>query len=864
MNSIELTFDNPWLLLVAIPAVAVVLFPFFLLPPHRRKSIKRLVPLVLHIVLVLILTLMMAGFHIIRSHGDQAVILLVDMSQSTKSVQKNIRGHANALLDKIDEDIPVGVVVFGGTSENTLAFTTGKRNLMVAEVDAGATDLAGAMEYAATLAPADKSLRMILLTDGKQTDGDADSMAYKLASRGVRLDAVYYDTTELPGNEMQIASFTGPRGVYKGKKAVFLADIKSNYDGNATLCLYDGNVEVWKKDCEMKKGSNLHEIEIVCDGVGAHSYRLELSPKKDTYSQNNEAICCLSVAGEPSVLIIADNMADAISVRQMLIESNDVSCTLSMQAPTDIVQLCKYDGVILSNVQYYNLPRNYDRILESYVADYGRGLLAVGGRNSFMFGNMQNTRIENLLPVEMVLEEDIEGKSVALMLVLDCSGSMEGENIRVAKQGAIKCMDVMSSNDYVGLVSFDSKAQLAAALMKATDENKAVVSRAVSELRVGSGTYYCEALTLAYEELSKSNADVKHILFLSDGQPSDSGYYDIVLKANEEGITVSTIGLGFSSAVLDRIATHGKGRYYTVSSEEKLPDVMLSETEHARANPLIVRDTKPVIQKDSELTDFMSGGQLPNLGGYLGTTLKTKATAYITSPEGHPLYAAWNYGFGKVSCFTSDLHGEWSASWHQSNISKKLVSNMISSTVSGQHCTTTLNVALLGGGTKGKLTVTTAATALDNVVSIVVGKGQGEKTYGLWQSYPGMFETEIALDKAGTIDFTVVETTIDGRMVDSFEGQLAVPYSKEYDAFASSGRGLLAAMCAHSEGEIFNDLGALAKVRMPRIRTMYDPVTVLAWLAALILLADIAVRKIRWKDIKALVDQIRYRLQKKY
>ena len=481
----------------------------------------------------------------------------------------------------------------------------------------------------------------------------------------------------------------------------------------------------------MQKGSNPYEIEVVCEGVGAHSYRLELSPKKDTYKQNNEAISCLAVAGEPSVLIIADYMEDAIAVKQMLIDNNDVSCTLSIQAPTDIVQLCKYDGVVLANVQYYNLPRNYDRILESYVSDYGRGLLAVGGRDSFMFGNMQNTRIENLVPVEMVLEEDVEGKSVALMLVLDCSGSMQGEYIRVAKQGAIKCLDAMSSNDYVGVVSFESKANLASPLLKATDENKAITSRAISELRLGSGTYYCDALKLACEELRKSTADIKHILFLSDGQPSDSGYYDIVIEGNEAGITISTIGLGFSSGVLSNMATHGKGRYYTVSSEENLPDVMLSETEHARTNPLIVRDTKPMIQKESELTDFMAGTQLPHLGGYLGTTLKTKATAYITTPEGHPLYAAWDYGFGRVSCFTSDLHGEWSAAWHQSSDCKKLVSNMIASTVSEQHNPTTLNVSLSGGGNKRKLTVTTAATAADNVVSIVLGSGKGEKTYGL-------------------------------------------------------------------------------------------------------------------------------------
>ena len=76
-----------------------------------------------------------------------------------------------------------------------------------------------------------------------------------------------------------------------------------------------------------------------------------------------------------------------------------------------------------------------------------------------------------------------------------------------------------------------------------------------------------------------------------------------------------------------------------------------------------MKDIVPVIAKESELTDKLGTTKLPKLKGYLGTTLKEEATAYITTEEGHPIYASWDYGRGKVACFTSDLNGHWSSEW---------------------------------------------------------------------------------------------------------------------------------------------------------------------------------------------------------
>lgn len=92
-----------------------------------------------------------------------------------------------------------------------------------------------------------------------------------------------------------------------------------------------------------------------------------------------------------------------------------------------------------------------------------------------------------------------------------------------------------------------------------------------------------------------------------------------------------------------------------------MPNIMLSEAEQVTVSSLITGSFVPVINEKSELTDSIGTTQLPAIGGSLGTTIKDKATAYITTDEGHPVYAAWSYGIGTVACFTRDLNGTWSA-----------------------------------------------------------------------------------------------------------------------------------------------------------------------------------------------------------
>lgn len=862
MSSIEISFENPWYLLLILPVLAIVIFPFFMLPKKRRYTVKRIVPVVLHALLSTALIFVLAGFSVINHTNEQAVMLLLDLSQSTQTVQDAMQSHANELLSKIDETTPVGVVAFGKGQVYSVRLDDHDRTLSLQSPGADATDLEQALEYTASLAPKDKALRIVLFTDGKQTDGNAENMAYNLANQGVRLDAVYYDTTNLPTKEVQIGSFSAPEGIYVGNEAVLTAEIKSNTACKAVLKLYENEILLTTKDVDVTSAGNVIEFTVQPQSTGVHTYHLVLEVSEDTIAQNNEAYVCLPVAGEATVLIIADTEENAQALEQVLKAENAVTSVSAYQAPKTLVELCKYDAVVLSNVEYYDLPRGYDKILDAYVGSYGRTLLAVGGRDTFMYGDMEGTALVDMLPVSLTLEESTEGKSVALMLVLDCSSSMDGDRFVIAKQGAIRCLDAMTDNDYVGIVSFSKTANLDSSLLRADTDNKESLTRVISGLELGRGTYYTEALTLAGDELAKSDADIKHILFLSDGQPSDSGYYAVVSNAYEQGITVSTIGLGYSSYILSGIAQYGNGRYYYVKSADELPNIMLSETEQAKVSSLIVGDIVPIIKEQSALTESIGSTQLAPLGGYLGTTLKENATAYITTDRGHPIYAAWEYGFGKVACFTSDLNGSWSDRWLSDSVGKAVTLGMIKTTIASAHHESSLIPQITLYGKTAKIAVLTASGSETNAVAVTVSKDGKEQTYKMNMVYPGRYEASVPLEGNGAYALHITEKGEFNILVDELYTSMAVSYSLEYDAFMQGSKQFLYNLCEYSDGTVFDDMDKLAKVKMPSIQTVYDPIVPLSILLAVLILSDIAVRKIRWKDLKAYYMKFKQTFQK--
>ena len=72
-------------------------------------------------------------------------------------------------------------------------------------------------------------------------------------------------------------------------------------------------------------------------------------------------------------------------------------------------------------------------IIRTYVEDLGGGLVMIGGDQSFGLGGYYKTTLEEILPVRSNFDKEKEKPSLAMVLVIDKSGSMGGEKIELAK-----------------------------------------------------------------------------------------------------------------------------------------------------------------------------------------------------------------------------------------------------------------------------------------------------------------------------------------------------------------------------------------------------------------------------------------------
>lgn len=851
MNSIELVFERPWLLLCAIPAFAVVLIPYLMLSKKRRKGFRRVFPLVCHIIITVILLLLLSGLTIVHSSHGQSVMLLVDLSDSTEDLHDAIIQKAQDIADVIDEETPLGALVFADDSVYSVKLG-GNRKIGVKELKSDATDIASAMEKAVDDMPEADSKRLIILSDGKETDSDALSTAYLLSTKGVRIDAVYFDTTDISTAEMQIGSFTAPEGVYVGEEVRLSVEVQSNTHGSAELVFSDNGVEFERLDVTVRSGSNVYEVNTVAESSGVHSYNAVLIPAEDTSDKNNEAYAYLDVAGASTVLVIADTPEHAEFIKPYISAENEVTCVSVQDAPASIVELCNYDEVILSNVDYATLPEGYDKMLEKYVGTYGRSLFVAGGEKTYMYGNMQDTAIEEILPVSFELNDDDPANATTLLLVLDCSGSMidRGPLLSLAKQGAIKCIEAMGENDYVGIISFNSRAYLEAPLTQTTESNKEELVRIISGLSTAHGTHYSTALERAYYEMQNATTEKKSVMFLSDGSPNDHGYFIPARELGAAGVTVSTIGLGYSGEILPRIAEEGgNGRYYYIEDVEDLPNIMENEAKMA-AGSAFTGEFVPVITTDSDVTEGFEEDRLPIIGGYLGTTLKDDATAYITTEKGHPIFASWQYGVGTVACFTSDLNGKWTADWFASDVGITVTARAVDSIIGDVHSDTSLKAEITVRSTTTDIVVTTAEPTSGDVLNVSVASGDGSGTYEFSQVSADTYKTTVETPTPGIYELVITQEDSSGKTVDHMRTAVAVSYSKEYDAFAPAGDSLLVNICRYSGGAVTDDLEKLSDYKVEVIDAVTNPLIPLGIVLAVLLISDIAVRKLKWKDIR--------------
>ncbi|WP_127587713.1 VWA domain-containing protein [Paenibacillus koleovorans] len=187
--------------------------------------------------------------------------------------------------------------------------------------------------------------------------------------------------------------------------------------------------------------------------------------------------------------------------------------------------------------------------------------------------NKANLRLmDNELAVQDFTVEKIgEASSYRrnIMMVMDRSGSMEGDRISTAKLAVKSFISRLKANERVGVITFSSDNSV---LHPLTTDNQSV-SRAVSGVAAGGGTSIAPAFDAGIKQLGMESGE-RVLFMLSDGEDNQFSQpatrAAIIQKANEGGITIFSIGFGAGYETLREVSELTGGRYIPAAGLDDL------------------------------------------------------------------------------------------------------------------------------------------------------------------------------------------------------------------------------------------------------------------------------------------------------
>ena len=172
-----------------------------------------------------------------------------------------------------------------------------------------------------------------------------------------------------------------------------------------------------------------------------------------------------------------------------------------------------------------------------------------------------------------------------LSLVIDRSGSMQGDKIAYAKKAAEFVIDNLSAEDRVSVVQYDDVVDVLSS--SAPVENKAELRRRIAQMSARNSTNLGGGLQAGYEQVSQTKQDrfVNRVLLLSDGL-ANIGIIDPSMlqqiaqdKFRNAGIALSTFGVGadFNELLMTGLSEYGGANYYFIESPDKIPSIFAEE-----------------------------------------------------------------------------------------------------------------------------------------------------------------------------------------------------------------------------------------------------------------------------------------------
>lgn len=879
MNNIS--FDNPWLLFIALPLVAAVLVPFFITVRRDNVNFHNVTSACLHIVIGVCITLAVSGMSFETVITETNVYVLADISYSTEHNIEDVQQSVEEVSHKLPKNSKMGVVCFGRNYQLVSELGGKVPNLNSADkVDRSATDIGSALRYAGNLFDDGVIKRIIIITDGAETvsSNSITKVVSSMQDMGIYVDAVYIDDNlSADAREVQIDGVEATSSTYLNKTEEVNVLLRANCGAqertDAYVTLTKNGVFADRKTVSLYSGLNAVSIALPTSEAGTFEYEVTVETvdsSADFSSKNNTGYFTQKVSSDKKVLYLGATADDIAAGKKIYGEEGVTYVTDVKKVPLTVEDMCQYDEIAMCNfdVSTIRAGNMFMTSLTTLVDEYGKTLttygetfvqnLADGDKNSPL------KQLADLLPVR-IGNADMDKRLVAV--VLDISLSMKfNSRFDLAKKMAVDLINSLSATDTVMVIGFSGvvdeifpPAQITA--------SKVIVEKINGE-EPENGTNLNAALTHTHSLMPKRFHD-RRVIIISDGLDKSSAQ-SRAEAMTKENIAISAIGVypdDASDRMLNRLVYNSElisnpvlaeVVFYKNIQRESDADLTLKSITDEQKKIKIEGESYAITlaRRDEEVTEGV--GQIGAVKGFWYNAAKSTAKTVLTAKYFRdkvtsfdvPVYAYWSGGGkGKVVSFLSDITSDWTDGWTDGTAGGKFLSNIPAATLPDERITTPFVVNAETSGSSTTLKVITSQS-LQNSTSfnITLTDPDGLVSKKTLTYASGEYFANFATDAPGTYKVNLVYD-FNGLHYET-ETQFSVSYYAEYDSFTSYSKSTLYRLLTEN-GKILelDEVRTIENSDSAYTSYVFDFTMPLMIVCAVLFVTDVVIRQLKWKDV---------------
>lgn len=621
---------------------------------------------------------------------DVGVTVIVDASRSIPvGAQEQIDAYIAQAQDqsrKPDDQLGVITVAENAYSQASVSRATTRVDRQFIGATDG-TNLMSGVSLAIASAPDSVANRIVLISDGNETDGSLLRAAQAAKAQGIPIDILPVEFAY--ADEVIVENVQVPANSRVGETITLKVVLNATTPAAGRLLIsQDGTlIDINPADetelgtiVELSQGRNVLSVAIAVTRPGARTYEAVFEPLTglsaegdptgrlgDSINENNRGNAITFVGSEGTVLIVADDPNEAVIFEDVLAQAKVATQRVSSsQFPTSLPELAAYEGVVLLNQSAYAYSEAQQELMRQYVKDTGGGLVMVGGPESFGAGGWIGSPLADALPIRLDPPQKRQMPRGALALIVHSveipRGVYYGKEISNAAVDALSRLDLIGIIEYQGLGGTDWVYPLSPV------GDRVAVKQAIQNLTFGDMPSFDPSLQLALSGLQNAAAGQKHCIIISDGDPSMSR--SLLRQFRQSGITISAVGVNPHSPndtnTLRTMARVTGGTYYSVGNNalETLPQIFIKEAQTIRR--ALIWEGEPFSPARTGVpAETMRGiNAVPPINGYV-VAAEREGLSLVTlrGKEEDPIAAQWQYGLGRVVTFTSDASTRWASSW---------------------------------------------------------------------------------------------------------------------------------------------------------------------------------------------------------